>query len=132
MTILLTPQESEDFFHRALCNAVGTGYMEGYGLNFTYNPTDYEKAKETLKTQSISAPAWEDVLMQILRQGDTLRLVDHECDGEYSRDITLYMIHNRVCNAPMRRLLEMYHEDDDAETADAILQTVAYNEIIFG
>lgn len=132
MTILLTPQESEDFFHRALCNAVGTGYMDSYGLEFTCSDEHYKTAKEALRVQGISTPAWEDVLMQVLRQGDTLQVIDHECDGEYSRDITLYMVHNRVCNAPMRRLLEMYHEDDDAETADVILQTVAYNEIIFG
>ena len=132
MQILLTPQESEDFFHRALCNAVGTGYMEGYGLNFTYNATDYEKAKETLKTQSISAPAWEDVLMQILRQGDVLLVEDYECDGEYNVDITLDMVHDRVRNAPQEHLMNMYNEDDDAETADVILQWVAYQEIIFG
>ena len=132
MTILLTPQESEDFFHRALCNAVGTGYMDSYGLEFTCSDEHYKKAKETLRAQGISAPAWEDVLMQVLRQGNTLQVIDHECDGEYNRDITLYMVHNRVCNAPMRRLLEMYHEDDDAETADVIIQIVAFNEIIFG
>lgn len=132
MTILLTPQESEDFFHRALCNAVGTGYMDSYGLEFICNSSDYDKAKETLRLQGISAPAYEDVLMQVLRQGDTLQVIDHECEGEYSRNITLYMVHNRVCNAPMRRLLEMYHEDDDAETADVIIQIVAFNEIIFG
>ena len=132
MQILLTPQESEDFFHRALCNAVGTGYMDSYGLEFICNSSDYDKAKETLWKQTISTPAYEDVLMQVLRQGNTMQVIDHECDGEYSRNITLYMVHNRVCNAPMRHLIDMHNEDDDAETADAILQTVAFNEIIFG
>lgn len=132
MQILLTPQESEDFFHRALCNAVGTGYMDSYGLEFTCSDEHYKKAKETLRAQSISAPAWEDVLMQILRQGDTLQVIDHECDGEYNATITLYMVHNRVCNAPINHLMNMINEDDDAETADVILQMVAYNEIIFG
>ena len=132
MQILLTPQESEDFSHRALCNAVGTGYMDSYGLEFTCSDEHYKKAKETLRTQTISNPAWEDVLMQVLRQGDTLQVIDHECEGEYNATITLDMVHNRVCNAPMRHLIDMHNEDDDAETADAILQTVAYNEIIFG
>jgi len=130
MQIILTPQESEDFFLNALCN--GLSYFNGYGLELTYNQDAYDKAKEALKTQSISAPAWEDVLMQILRQGDTLTLIDHECDGEYSRDITLYMVHNRMCDVPMRHLMNMVNEDDDAETADVILQWVAYQEVIFG
>jgi hypothetical protein len=130
MQILLTPQESEDFFLNALCN--GLSYFDGYGLELTYKNLDYRKASETLRAQSISAPAWEDILMQILRQGDTLRIVDHECDGEYSRDITLADVHTHVPTAPMSRLLDMYNEDDDAETADVILQWVAYQEIIFG
>jgi hypothetical protein len=130
MQILLTPQESEDFFLNALCN--GLSYFDGYGLELTYKNLDYRKASETLRAQSISAPAWEDILMQILRQGDTLRIVDHECDGEYSRDITLDMVHDRVRNAPQEHLMNMYNEDDDAETADVILQWVAYQEIIFG
>lgn len=130
MQIILTPQESEDFFHTALCN--GLSYIDGYGLELTYKNLDYRKASETLRAQSISAPAWEDILMQILRQGDTLRIVDHECDGEYSRDITLADVHTHVPTAPMSRLLDMYNEDDDAETADVILQWVAYQEIIFG
>ena len=126
MQILLTPQESEDFFLNALCN--GLSYFDGYGLELTYNQDAYNKAKQTLR----QGVAWEYILMQILRQGDTLRIVDHECDGEYSRDITLADVHTHVPTAPMSRLLDMYNEDDDAETADVILQWVAYQEIIFG
>ena len=87
MQILLTPQESEDFFLNALCN--GLSYFDGYGLELTYNQDAYNKAKQTLR----QGVAWEYILMQILRQGDTLRIVDHECDGEYSRDITLADVH---------------------------------------
>lgn len=126
MQIILTPQESEDFFLNALCN--GLSYIDGYGLELTYNEDAYNKAKQTLR----QGVAWEYILMQILRQGDTLRIVDHECDGEYSRDITLADVHTHVPTAPMSRLLDMYNEDDDAETADVILQWVAYQEIIFG
>ena len=126
MQIVLTPQESEDFFLNALCN--GLSYIDGYGLELTYNQDAYNQAKQTLR----QGVAWEYILMEILRQGDTLRIVDHECDGEYSRDITLADVHTHVPTAPMSRLLDMYNEDDDAETADVILQWVAYQEIIFG
>lgn len=126
MQILLTPQESEDFFLNALCN--GLSYFDGYGLELTYNQDAYDKAKQSLR----QGVAWEYILMEILRQGDTLRIIDHECEGEYNADITLDMVHDRMCNVPMRHLMNMVNEDDDAETADVILQTVAYNEIIFG
>ena len=126
MQILLTPQESEDFFLNALCN--GLSYFEGYGLELTYNEDAYNKAKQTLR----QGVAWEYILMEILRQGDVLTIIDHECDGEYNVDITLDMVHDRVKDAPQEHLLNMYNEDDDAETADVILQWVAYQEIIFG
>ena len=126
MQIILTPQESEDFFLNALCN--GLSYFDGYGLELTYNQDAYKKAKQSLR----QGVAWEDILMEILRQGGTLTIIDHECDGEYTRDITLADVHTHLPTAPMSRLLDMYNEDDDAETADVILQWVAYQEIIFG
>jgi hypothetical protein len=126
MEIKLTPQESEDFFLNALCN--GLSCFDGYGLELTYNQDAYNKAKKSLR----QGVAWEYILMEILRQGDALTIIDHEGDGEYTRDITLADVHTHVPTAPMSRLLDMYNEDDDAETADAILQWVAYQEIIFG
>ena len=126
MQIILTPQESEDFFLNALCN--GLSYFDGYGLELTYNQDAYNKAKQSLR----QGVAWEYILMEILRQGDVLTIIDHECDGEYTRDITLEDVHTHVPTAPMSRLLDMYNEDDDAETADVILQWVAYQEVIFG
>lgn len=129
MQILLTPQESEDFFHTALCN--GLSYISGYGLELTYNEDDYMKAKQSLKEQGTPSNCYEDVLMQILRQGDTLTLADEE-DGDYTQEITLDMVHTRVSNVPYNHLMNMINEDDDAETADVIIQWVAYNDIIFG
>ena len=41
-------------------------------------------------------------------------------------------VHERVKLAPPHTLMEMHEEDDDANTADAILQTVFFGEIIFG
>jgi hypothetical protein len=130
MQILLTPQESEDFFHTALCN--GLHYFDGYGLELIYNEDDYKRAKQSLKEQGTSSICYEDVLMQILRQGNTLTLTDIECDGDYNADITLDMVHTRVSNVPYNHLMNMINEDDDAETADVIIQYVAFNDIIFG
>jgi hypothetical protein len=130
MEIKLTPKESEDFFHTALCN--GLGYISGHGLELFVDEDKYRKAKQTLQEQGIPSNCYEDVLMQVLRQGDALTLVDEE-GGDYTADITLDMVHTRVSNVfPVRHLLDMYNENDDAETADVIIQYVAYNDIIFG
>ena len=125
MTIKLTTQESEEYFYNALCN--GLLYISDYGLKMSYSKEHYDQAKSKL-----TSPCFEDVLMQILRDGNTFGFEDLECDGEYSKQITLEDVHNKMSTVDPNRLLEMVNEDDDAETADVILQTVFYDEVIFG
>jgi hypothetical protein len=126
MKITLTPEESEEFFHNALCNALGTGYIYGYGIDIAINESEYQEAKAKLNN-----PCYEDILMQVLRDGNTLTMADMEGGmGEVS--ITLADIHERVQQTPLVHLVAMINETDDAETADAIIQTVFYQDIIFG
>jgi hypothetical protein len=125
MQIILTPQESEEFFYNAICN--GLSEMNGYGLEFKYNKDHYAQAKSKL-----TSPCFEDVLMQILRDGNTFGFEDVECDGEYSKQITLEDVHTKMSSVDPERLLEMKNETDDAGTADVILQTIMYGEVIFG
>lgn len=125
MKILLTPQESETFFHNALCN--GLGYVEGYGLELTFKDSHYKAARKKL-----GSPCYEDVLLQILKDGKPLKMIDHECDGEYTREITLKDVHEKVQTTDASWLLQMENGEDDATTADCILQTVFFGEIIFG
>ena len=125
MKILLTPQESETFFHNSLCN--GLGYVEGYGLELTFKDTHYKAARKKL-----DSPCYEDVLLQILKDGKPLKMIDHECDGEYTREITLKDVHEKVQTTDATWLLQMEHGEDDATTADCILQTVFFGEIVFG
>ena len=125
MQIILTPQESEEFFYNAICN--GLSEMNGYGLEFKYNKDHYAQAKSKL-----TSPCFEDVLMQILRDGNTFGFEDVECDGEYSKQITLEDVHTKMSTVDPERLLEMKNETDDAGTADVILQTIMYGEVIFG
>lgn len=125
MQIQLTHQESEQIFHNALCN--GLGYMGGYGLELEYSDAQYSAAKAKLQN-----PCYEDVLMQILRDGGSLTMIDVECDGEYTRSVSLADVHQRVQLAPARHLMDMIEEQDDADTADVIIQTVFFEEIVFG
>jgi hypothetical protein len=125
MKILLTPQESETFFHNSLCN--GLGYVEGYGLELTFKDSHYKAARKKL-----GSPCYEDVLLQILKDGKPLKMIDHECDGEYTREITLKDVHEKVQTTDASWLLQMENGEDDATTADCILQTVFFGDIIFG
>lgn len=132
--IKLTPDESEKYFHNSLCNHFGLG---GYGLEFTYDKEDYKKAKASLEAKKNIGEfkgtiCREDVWMEILRVGGKLKVIDIEGEGTYTREITLKDVHERVSKTPTDALMDAINETDDADTADHIIQTVFFEEVIFG
>ncbi len=135
MKIIFTNEEAQQHFHSAMCN--GLGYIAGYDLELRYNQKHYDEAKSKLKQGKEGAPAfpemaicYEDVLMQILRDGHRLFLMDY---NEATRhDIKLQDVYDRISETPIRHLLNLIEENDDAETADVILQTVFLGEVVYG
>ena len=131
MKILLTNEESETMFHNALCS--GLSYISGYGLKLDYSKADYTSAREEfIKANPDTAICYEDVLLKMLQMGYKLTLVDEEGDGAYTREIGIVEVHERVMLAPARNIMNILDETDDAEDADIIIQTVFYQDIIFG
>lgn len=130
MKIYLEPTEAEGLFHTALCN--GADYISGYGLSLDYEPEDYLKAKDSLKQKQGDSVVIcrEDVWLEILKIGGRLTLKDHE--GGDDATITLAEVHARVQETDPDHLMDAINEQDDAVTADVILQTVFYGEVIFG
>lgn len=129
MKITLEKNEAEEIFFNALCN--GLGYVTGYDLELDYSDAEYKAAATKLK-EADTSPCFEDVLMQMLRDGNKITLVDIGCEGEYTRSITLKDIHERVALTPVQHLMDMINEQDDACTADVVIQTVFFEDIIFG
>jgi hypothetical protein len=128
MTIKLTPEESEEYFYNALCN--GLSYIEsGYGLELKFSSYEAQNAAKKLKENGLNA-CYEDIVMQLLKDGHEINLYDH--DAEENNIIKLKDVHDKVQNAPAQRILEMAHENDDADTADVILQSVFFGEVIYG
>jgi hypothetical protein len=129
--IKLTNEQSEEYFLNALCN--GLGQLSGYGIEVDVHDEDYMTAKKQLKEKNPNnAICYEDIYMQVLKNGKKITFEDIEGDGEYTKSITLQDVHEKVQNTPFEHLTAMIEENDDAETADVILQTVLYDEIIFG
>lgn len=125
MKISLTPIESEDYFFNALCN--GLHELGQYGIELDYIEDEYKLSRASLGP---NAPCFEDVLMQMLRDGYKLAFTDTE--AEETMFITMNDVHAKVQTTDSRHLLDMINEQDDAVTADVILQTVIYGEVIFG
>jgi len=124
MEIRFTEQEAQGIFLDALSN--GLGYIGGYGLDLDYKKEDYKKAKDKL-----TSPCYEDVLLQILLNGNSLTIVDEE-DEDNINTITIQDVYDRISSTPLDHLSDMINGDDDATTADVILQTIFFNEIIYG
>jgi hypothetical protein len=132
MEIKFTEEEALEIFHTSLCNAYGTGYMQGYGIEINFDDNDYEEAKKSLisKNQK-AAPCYEDVLVEILRIGKTLTMVDNE-SGEDDKVVTMNDVVSRMPKVPTKNLLKIINEEDDAEDADVVIQTIFYEQVIFG
>jgi hypothetical protein len=129
MNINLTHEESEAHFYNAICN--GLGELRYYDLELDYDAKEYKAAKQQLSDkQPDNQACWEDVLMEMLRSGNTLWVVDSN-DSE-RHPITLDLVHERVQQTPTRHLMNAINENDDATTADCIIQTVIYGEVIYG
>lgn len=137
MEIKLTPAEAEEYFYNALCN--GLGYFQQYGVEVDFTKEAYSKAKKRLEknptnfSEMRSSICYEDVLMEILRGGDKLTIADQENDDpDLNVSITLADVHERVAKTPFKHLMDMVNENDDADTGDVILQSVFFQDIIFG
>lgn len=128
VSINLTTAKSEELFYNALC---GADVLSGYGLSLKTIASEYKKAKEGLIAKNKVGICREDVWMEILRNGGTLTIVDHEGDDE-EHTITLKEVHERVQNTDLKYLTQAINEDGDGTTDDVILQTVFLNEVVFG
>ena len=131
MEIKLTSEESEMYFHNALCNGLQELYH--YNLDLEYSNDEYKEAKKHLISNSgnEASVCYEDVLLEMLRMGFIITLVDID-NNEDPRSITLEDVHYRVSLTPTRHLMNMINQEDDAVTADVILQTVFLENIIYG
>ena len=129
MNINLTHGESEAHFYNAICN--GLGELKYYDLDLDYDANEYKAAKQQLSDKQPDTQAcWEDVLMEMLRSGNTLWIVDQNDDERHP--ITLDLVHERVQQTPVNHLMNAINENDDATTADCIIQTVVYGDVIYG
>lgn len=132
MEIKLSNEESEKYFHSALCNVGGT--LRSLGLILDYSEKDYKSSRENLAKKLIEEDdviCQEDVWMQMLRDGKKLTLVDVENNGEMTRSFTLADVHERVNKMPQEHLIDFIQENDDATTAAVLLIQVVYDEQLF-
>lgn len=121
--IKFSEQRSLELFQDALAN--GLIYLLGYGIDIDYYKIEYQQAREKLEV-----PCYEDVLVQILKDGGTLDFIDFE-EGNIT---TIYLedVINNMPKVPLKTLLEVLEDKGDAISADVVLQTIIFGEVIYG
>jgi len=137
MKITLSKEETLEIIHNALCN--GLGWIGGYGISVSNTKAEYEEAKKSLSEDDKSefqkkhnmGFCYEDVLTKILKDGKALKFYDSEQEEDVQ--FTLEEATERLQDESVaQHVLDMMNENDDAITADCILQTAMYGEIVFG
>lgn len=121
--IKFSEQKSLELFKDALSN--GLGYLRGYNIEEDYSNIEYQSAKDKL-----GKPCYEDVLTQILKDGGSINFIDYEENGITT--IHLEDVINNMPKVPLKTLLEVLEERGDAISADVILQTIIFGEVIYG
>lgn len=129
--IVLTQEEALKAFHTALCDVYGSGWFNGYGLEFEYDDAAYEAARKKLK-EAGESPCIEDVFLQIIKDGGELKVNDVEGEGDNNGSFTLQKIVDNISTTPFDHMADYLNEQGDVITADVILQSILYREIIFG
>lgn len=127
MQIILTVEEATNAFFDALCNVYGSGWWNGYGLRWEWDNEAYMQARAKLTNCCV-----EDILMQILKDGGTLTIVDDEGEGEMTRSIKMEDIIQQISNMPADRLINVLQETGEIEDDDVLLQTIFFGEVVFG
>lgn len=123
MEIKLSKKESMEIFHTAMCN--GLGYIQGYGIILDADRTHYNEARDKL-----TSPCYEDVFQQILLDGNPIVFIDEE--AEETHQIYLKDVYKKVSNTPLTNLMNIINETDDAIDSDCVLQTVIFDDVIYG
>lgn len=127
--ITLNKNQKEDIFHSALCN--GLSEIIYHGIDLDYNKEEYLFAKKQLSNGD-NFICYEDVLLQMLKNGNALLINDFEGDGCYNTSLSIESMYDRIDRVPTTVLLQFLEGQDDAWSADAVLQVCFFNEIIFG
>jgi len=130
MKIILSKDEAGKIIHEALCN--GLQWMLGYGLSISMaNQPAYLQARKTLVDGGMQNVCREDVYLAILHSGEPLIFYDHE--QEESQSFTLVQAIERMTKEScVDAINDMVNHNDDATTADIILQHCLYGEVVFG
>lgn len=124
MNIFFTRRDTLKIFHGALCD--GLSALRYYDLELTFNDTQYQLSRRKLRKC-----CYEDVLIQMLKDGFPLRLKDMSEDTR-ARTLTFKLLIKRLPTVDLGTIAKAISGDGDSQSADIILQTCFFGKVIYG
>ena len=129
-SIILTDEFKKEILFNSLCNGLGQ-ICSYYDLQWDVSETFYDAAKKELKEQKPNETICiEDVLMKVLENGKSVKIVDLE--NEETHYLRLKDSLFKMDKLPLWVINEFLDESDDSNSADVVLQICIFGEVIFG
>jgi len=129
-SIILTDEFKKEIIYNSLCNGLGQ-ICSYYDLQWDVAETFYDEAKKELKElKPNEAICIEDVLMKVLENGKSIKIVDLE-----SEEINYLRLKDclfKMDKLPIWVVNQFLNEEDDGDSADVVLQICIFGEVIYG
>lgn len=133
MKVIATTEEMLNVVREIL--TTGLPYFANYGFIMDYNGGEYSKARKVLDgldRKEDDVICIEDVQMQMLSMGYSLRFIDTENDDTATL-LTLELIKKNWDKIPMKDLAHFAPDGDyDANDADNVMQYILFGELVYG
>ncbi len=112
-------EEKLVILYNALCN--GMFYFDSYGIHTKIvNPNAYK---------AIDTDIREDRMIKYIADGWVIEILDGD---ETVGNLGLDNLEANFDKVPKGTILDFLQENDDADTADIFLQTIAFGEVVYG
>jgi len=131
--IIFETEKALEILHSILCNGA-LSCFSNYGFSLDWLASDYDKSKKELKQKEseFGSVCYEDILVQIVRNGGELEFIDEEGEGDNTKKLNLGILIEGLNNASLDKVFEIINGEDDATTGEVVLQEILFGEVIFG
>jgi hypothetical protein len=138
ITVKATTEEKLDLVFTALCSQLP--FFRLYGYELKVKGDEYDVAHKALTDGSrhtgklTTAICEEHVWVQMLRMGYGLKFQGDEKQGGEAKTatLTLKLIERNWKKVPAKIIMEFIAENDDAHTADSLIQYLLLSDEIYG
>lgn len=123
MKLTLTKEEIKELFISVIAN----GGLSLLDFELEFSRELYKKSPTKIH---------EDSLFNVLEQGGTITFVDEENDGEYTTEITMETLKEKLENLEdgefISHVITILKGEDDATNGYEVIQYILFGESIFG